>query len=352
MATSTPNLNLTKPSADDFYDVNVQNSNMDKIDEAIEVLKQSGVNGKNKLEATVIAKQGTVSKQGDVATFDELDAGIKSIPVGIDTSGGTAIAGDIRLGKKAYSKGAEVVGTLATRSAGTITPGTTNQTLPAGIYDSIITILGDPDLVAANIRSGKDLFGVIGTVIEAVGNASASDVLTGKTFSKDGQAGVSGTMPNRGAPTWTPSTSNQSLPAGYYSGGTIAGDPDLVASNIKSGINIFGIVGSAVPSQFNSGFLTQTLPINSITVAGIGFRPKVAFLKLKGNRVCGVYIEGVTDGPYYYGLNNNAYEGTPDGQTPLTAYSGLFAITNDGFTYTNKTNSGYEGAIWYWEAWA
>jgi hypothetical protein len=32
MATTTPNLNLTKPAASDFYDINVQNDNMDKID--------------------------------------------------------------------------------------------------------------------------------------------------------------------------------------------------------------------------------------------------------------------------------------------------------------------------------
>jgi hypothetical protein len=35
MATNTPNYNLEKPAQTDFYDVDVQNANMDKIDEAL-----------------------------------------------------------------------------------------------------------------------------------------------------------------------------------------------------------------------------------------------------------------------------------------------------------------------------
>lgn len=35
MATETPNLKLSKPETTDFYDVSVQNDNMDKIDQAI-----------------------------------------------------------------------------------------------------------------------------------------------------------------------------------------------------------------------------------------------------------------------------------------------------------------------------
>jgi hypothetical protein len=78
------------------------------------------------------------------------------------------------------------------------------------------------------------------------GTATASDVLAGKTIGT-GTGIVSGTIPSKGAATITPSTVNQTIAAGQYLSGiqTIAGDADLVASNIKSGANIFGVAGAA-----------------------------------------------------------------------------------------------------------
>ena len=53
---------------------------------------------------------------------------------------------------------------VTTKSAATITPGTSNQTIAAGTYlTGIQTIAGDADLVAANIKSGVQIFGVTGT---------------------------------------------------------------------------------------------------------------------------------------------------------------------------------------------
>lgn len=50
------------------------------------------------------------------------------------------------------------------KGAATITPGTQNQTIGAGTYISgAQTILGDEDLVAPNIKSGVNIFGVMGT---------------------------------------------------------------------------------------------------------------------------------------------------------------------------------------------
>ena len=40
MSSKTTNLNLTKPSEDEFYDINVQNENMNIIDREIGGLKQ------------------------------------------------------------------------------------------------------------------------------------------------------------------------------------------------------------------------------------------------------------------------------------------------------------------------
>ena len=55
-----------------------------------------------------------------------------------------------------------------------ITPDTSNKT---------ITVEGDRDLVAGNIKKGVQIFDVTGSVIEATGDATAANVLAGKTFS-------------------------------------------------------------------------------------------------------------------------------------------------------------------------
>lgn len=55
---------------------------------------------------------------------------------------------------------------ITTKSAATITPGTTNQTISSGTYlTGTQTISGDANLVGSNIISGKSIFGVSGTVV-------------------------------------------------------------------------------------------------------------------------------------------------------------------------------------------
>ena len=55
---------------------------------------------------------------------------------------------------------------VTTKAAATITPGTTNQTIASGTYlTGTQTIAGDADLVASNIVSGVQIFGVTGNVV-------------------------------------------------------------------------------------------------------------------------------------------------------------------------------------------
>jgi hypothetical protein len=140
-------------------------------------------------------------------------------------------------------------GTMTVHDLLNITPGAAEQSIPAGYYSEAGTVAGDANLVSGNIRSGTDIFGVTGNVIQSAGDAAAGDVLTGKTFSNAASAGAAGTMPNNGAVNITPGTAAQAIAAGYHNGlGTVAGDTDLAAENIKSGTDIFGVTGNVIQS--------------------------------------------------------------------------------------------------------
>ena len=85
----------------------------------------------------------------------------------------------------------------------TYTPSTSRQTQngSAGYYSSITTVCN---------------------AVSLSGNASTSQVLTGRTFYTTSLTKQTGTMANRGALNWSPSGSTSySVPAGYYSGGTL-----------------------------------------------------------------------------------------------------------------------------------
>ncbi|MCB5584260.1 hypothetical protein [Flavonifractor plautii] len=84
---------------------------------------------------------------------------------GTDTSNATATAADILTGKTAYIATGEVIGTMPTQGAQTITPGTSAKTIAAGRYlTGTQTIQGDAHLVASNIKQGVSIFGVAGSL--------------------------------------------------------------------------------------------------------------------------------------------------------------------------------------------
>ncbi len=75
--------------------------------------------------------------------------------------------------------------------------------------------------------------------------AAASDVLSGKTAYVKGSK-ITGTIASKAAATITPTTTNQTIAAGQYLSGdqTISGDANLVATNIKKDVSLFGVSGS------------------------------------------------------------------------------------------------------------
>lgn len=130
---------------------------------------------------------------------------------------GNATPSDVRAGKTFSSaSGNDQVGSIPVRTGGNVTPGPNDIVKDAGIYDTAITIQ---------------------KVV-----VPADKVLAGTTI-----AGTAGTMPNRGNVNQTLTQQGQeyTVPAGYHAGGgkVKAQFANLVPENVRSGVNIGGVVG-------------------------------------------------------------------------------------------------------------
>lgn len=124
--------------------------------------------GKGKLEATITDMDGEVSKQGDVATFDELDEGIRSIP----QAKGNATRADVLVGKTFSSEvaGIEQAGTMVDRGAvnQTITTQDGQYTIPQGYHSGTGRVTASfANLTASNVKQGVNIGGVVGMLKEA-----------------------------------------------------------------------------------------------------------------------------------------------------------------------------------------
>ena len=76
---------------------------------------------------------------------------------------------------------------------------------------------------------------------------------------------LTASVTTKAAATITPGTSNQTIAAGTYLTGaqTIAGDADLVASNIINGVQIFGVTGNVVLQNYYTGSSTPSSSLGS-----------------------------------------------------------------------------------------
>lgn len=89
------------------------------------------------------------------------------------------------------------------------------------------------------------------------GNALVSEVRGGRTFSSASGLGVAGMMPDRVGATVLPSVSDQAIAAGYHSGlGSVVGDGDLQPDNVREGVEVFGVTGTASSGLLQTGQTT------------------------------------------------------------------------------------------------
>lgn len=114
---------------------------------------------------------GTLNLACNTATFDGVGNLVADAYDGTGTGlnrwcitdSGDTVAGDILFGKIAWVDGVAVTGSMTNVGQQIITASTTNLTITAGYHDGTGYALGDADLVVGNIKSGINIFNVIGT---------------------------------------------------------------------------------------------------------------------------------------------------------------------------------------------
>jgi hypothetical protein len=226
-------------------------------------------------------------------------ASSQPIPAG-HTSGGNVAAVVVPVANVlAGTTIAGQAGTMVNNGAGnTVTPSTANQTRAAGFWSSLITILGDANLLAQNILAGITIFGITGNLIKALGSATVGDVASGATFSNASGSNLTGTGAN--VKRWAKVTGNTN---GVISG--LAFTPAYVfgfqaSSDTNNGFSLLGATKVAEMwsgTNGNAVFQQQVISITPADAKGSDYGAYTPTWTASG--VTLVSILGATNMTYY-----------------------------------------------------
>ena len=214
----------------------------------------SGVpNGSATAPASISGTAATVSTGTNTLTLT------KTVSVTPTVSAGYISAGTA--GNSSVSLTANVtVNPTPTTSGATVT-------IPAGYYTEQTTksvssgsATGPTSLSgsSATVTTGTNTLTLTKTGITTTPTVSAGYVSS--ATASTATVTLTASVTTKAAATITPTTTNQTIAAGTYITGTqtIAGDADLVASNIISTANIFGVQGSVVVQNYYTGSSAPT----------------------------------------------------------------------------------------------
>lgn len=166
---------------------------------------------------------------------------------------GDAAVGEVLAGKKFYSNDKNLK-TGSMPNHGAINQQLTmngSYTIPAGYHNG----------------SGKVSQTLSQNVVDtSAGDATAGNILAGKKAVVKGQL-ITGTIPSKSAATIIPGIIDQEIAADQYLSGkqTIKGDADLVAANIKEGVDIFGRVGTLTGVSMIDGAEAKQVRVGIVT---------------------------------------------------------------------------------------
>lgn len=219
-------------------------------------------------------------------------------------AGGTATAITLTISETLVN-GLPVNYTASASNAGAVTTINGKKFFKPNSTTSPNLVAGKPYTAIYN-SSGDNGNGCFFIKASAEGNTVAAHVLAGDTFSNDNDTGLVGTMPDLGSPTYTVSTTDQTI-NGYVSNGKVKGESNLIDTNIKSGIKIGNVTGKLkAPS------------IDFSAMSNINFSSNEIFL---GATSTNYFTYNYTAQPYQikkYTLNNTLVSSFPveSGYTP------------------------------------
>ncbi|MEK4980993.1 phage tail protein [Bacillus sp. FSL K6-6540] len=236
MSSNTPNLGLLKkdPMVDGNETFNIEtmlNENWDKVDEAVGQVREDLGNIDVDIPEASLTEKGIVQLSSATnGTRENVAATEKAVKAAYDE----ALAGK-QLGVEQKA--------------------------------NVVAALNSIGVAASTSEAWAQLVAKMAGVIKATGNATAGDVLAGKTFSNAVGNNRTGTMPNRGAGGLiTPGTTNITKQAGYYSSDIIIrGEPNKIPGNIRVGVSLDGVPGSLEPSVSGLAVINHYIYVSDAT---------------------------------------------------------------------------------------
>ena len=271
---------------------------------------------------------GNIKKGVTITVGDANDADRIATATGTYTaisSGQTACTSmSMRTGYSGFANGSGEVKGAADTAANTYNTSSSNRTISAPRYLTgvqTIKAVKTSNLSAANIKKGvtaqvgdagdadrvASVAGTYTTVSSGQAAVIANAMISGYSGFANGGGEVKGAVTNLAAQTITPGTTNKTIAAGKLTTGvqTIAGDADLVAANIKTGVKIFNVTGNAAAIASYTGTIKSSTGSTS-----------AAFINSEGSTVTRPYIDlkahAITPAAMviYYNRNHGVCDGT------------------------------------------
>lgn len=227
--------------------------------------------------------------------------------------------------------------------------------MPYSDYEGACDAIREKDGSSDPIKSGdlrSKILGIETGADVSVVTATAPDVLSGKIIVDANGNPLTGTMPNNGAGGGAISSVSQSIaiPEGYYNGNGTASissaeKAKIIATNIRSGVSLLGVAGSAtvytmVSGSFSATDGTSIAITNSNIKAGqscIGFC--VTGGSTSGSSVSGGSSSGVIKTAALCGTTKAGMYYKSSGYGSISSVFSVSGITNGSATL--KTNASY-----------